>query len=122
MFFSTYSKDELLIDSADVSRAMAAETFIRENYRSDITVAQLAESLHLSVRQTNRFLKNYMNISFVDFIRRYRIEVAKKLLEIPGKSVAEIACEVGYGSYNGFLSAFREVTGKTPSEYMCVDD
>ena len=47
-----------------------------------------------------------------------RIEGAQTLLlEFPGRAVVEIAPEAGFGSGTRFMTAFRENTGKTPTEF-----
>ena len=92
--FHSMHKDDFCDESCDTIRAM-----------------------NLSPRQTNRFLKEHMKISFNEFICRYRIELAKTFLmefDVPVKDVAE---RVGYKSYNGFLKAFKIVTGQTPTDF-----
>jgi AraC-like DNA-binding protein len=48
----------------------------------------------------------------------YRVEEAKRLLkEQPHVKVEEIAEQVGYNSKSSFNTAFKKISGKTPSEY-----
>jgi AraC-like DNA-binding protein len=54
-------------------------------------------------------------------IRRFarRIERAKSLLAASKLSVTEIALDVGFSELSSFTSAFRKVTGETPTDYRC---
>ena len=48
----------------------------------------------------------------------YRIEEAKRLLkEKMNYKVEEIAEQVGYNSKSSFNTAFKKITGMTPSEW-----
>ena len=46
-----------------------------------------------------------------------KIQVAKQLLKESDLTVGEIASRVGYDSVRGFLTAFMQETGKTPTQY-----
>ena len=51
---------------------------------------------------------------------RFRVAAGEKQLADPARAhhgVAEIACQVGYRSLATFNRAFKEVTGRTPTEY-----
>ena len=111
--------DKLLCNEkvSDVVRAKQIDDYMYDHYKNEVSIEGLAKYLHLSVRQTSRFLKNYVGINFNDFIREYRIEHAKKLLVQNELSPEKIAFEVGYRSYNGFSEAFLKVVGMRPKQY-----
>jgi AraC-like DNA-binding protein len=46
----------------------------------------------------------------------HRIEKAKELLQ-KNQSVTDVAYEVGYSSLSQFITTFRSLTGKLPSEF-----
>jgi AraC family transcriptional regulator len=46
-----------------------------------------------------------------------RIERAKALLAERKRSVTEIGFDVGFSETSSFTSAFRKVTGETPTDY-----
>ena len=61
-----------------------------------------------------------MNQNFFDFINGYRIKEAKRLLVDPkGEllTILAIAEEVGFNSKSSFNTAFKKITGMTPTEY-----
>jgi AraC family transcriptional regulator len=51
------------------------------------------------------------------YLTSQRIERAKSLLAERKLSVTEIGLDVGFRETSSFASAFRKVTGETPSDY-----
>ena len=51
------------------------------------------------------------------YLTSQRIERAKALLAERKLSVTEIGLDVGFSETSSFTSAFRKVTGETPTEY-----
>jgi AraC-like DNA-binding protein len=86
--------------------------------KSTFSVAELAENLKVSTHQLSQIINDGLNKSFFEMTAEYRIEEAKKLLkEKLNIKVEEIAEEVGYNSKSSFNTAFKKITGKTPSEW-----
>lgn len=90
------------------------------NYKENLTLDMLAQSLHLSTRQTNRLLKKHFNASFKQKLQETRIEAAKDLLRTSRHSLEYIADHVGYTSTQYFCQLFFRMTGLTPAEYRRV--
>jgi AraC-like DNA-binding protein len=58
--------------------------------------------------------------NFFDFINRYRIEEAQRLLTDPPDkkiTVLEVLYECGFNSKSSFNTLFKKHTGLTPSEF-----
>ena len=92
---------------------------------SDLTIKTLAEKLGLPTAQVSALINERLADNFVDFVNRYRIEEAKRLLLDVSKrhySVLAIAEEVGFNSKSAFNAAFRKYTGRTPSDFRKVVD
>lgn len=53
----------------------------------------------------------------MEYIQRYRIIMAKKLLRETNLSMAEISAQTGYDSPAYFAKIFKKLTSQTPSEY-----
>jgi AraC-like DNA-binding protein len=73
------------------------------------------------VRQLINLQLGFRN--FNAFLHHYRIREAQQALADPAKrhlSVAQIAYEVGYRSLGPFNRAFKEATGRTPSDYRAA--
>ena len=115
---SAISENETTELNEETERRFFIEDFVYENFKDDIKLCDLAEHLHLSVRQTNRFLKERMGTSFTELLKTQRIAHSKKLLSEGKMNLSDICFEVGYKSYNGFSAAFKSVTGMIPGEYV----
>ena len=79
-------------------------------------VEQLAETIHLSRSQLHRKMISITNQTPSLFIRKYRLERAKNLLEQGAGRVSDIAFQVGFSSPSYFTKCFVEQFGKTPKE------
>lgn len=80
----------------------------------------LARRLGISTHHLSQILNEELKQNFFDFSGAYRIREAQKLLtdeESNYIKIEEIAQMVGYNSKSAFNTAFRKVTGSTPSEY-----
>lgn len=101
---------------ADIEVA-AAIRHIREGACEGITVDEVCRNLSISRRQLERrFLKHVGRLPGAE-IRNLRIARARELLTETNLPLTQIAVRCGYEHLSSFSSAFREATGKTPSEW-----
>lgn len=89
-------------------RELLIYEFFSTQYNKDVTLADLAEQLSLSKKQTERMVKKYTGHSFRAEITRRRINAAIQLMNIQDISLSEVAARVGYKSYSGFWKAYKE--------------
>ncbi len=89
--------------------------------RADFSLPELAQRLGVSVHALSQVINEGMGKSFFEMSAVYRVEEAKRLLrDQPHVKVEEIAEQVGYLSKSSFNTAFKKLTGKTPSEYRSI--
>ena len=93
------------------------EAFFQKRFNEEISIEDLAKELCLSVPQSHRIVKKVFDAGFKKTLIKQRIEHACMLIKQRNLPLTEIACQCGYTSYNGFLSAFKSYMGKTPKEY-----
>ncbi|TAK65757.1 MAG: hybrid sensor histidine kinase/response regulator, partial [Bacteroidetes bacterium] len=79
-------------------------------------VNELADATGLSSKQLQRKLKGLANTTANDFIRSFRLQRAKELLQKDTTTIAEVAYSVGFSSPAYFTKCFSEQFGMTPSE------
>lgn len=90
--------------------------FIRSNFRENISLQQMAETVCLNPFHLIRVFKSSIGMSPYDYLIIVRIEFAKQLLQ-KGKSVFEAALESGFYDASHFYRIFKKVTSTTPKVY-----
>ncbi|NRB82601.1 MAG: AraC family transcriptional regulator [Winogradskyella sp.] len=85
-----------------------------------LTLQKLADQIQIPEKELSLLINHYLNKHFFDFINEYRINDAKTLLKDVTKkevTVLEIVYQVGFNSKSSFYTAFKKVTGQTPTAY-----
>jgi AraC-like DNA-binding protein/quercetin dioxygenase-like cupin family protein len=82
-------------------------------------IETLARKVGTSARTLSRLFVSETQLSFKSWCQRARIAAAIERLSM-GKnvSVKKLAADLGYASVPAFSHAFRQVTGKTPTEFV----
>ncbi len=86
----------------------------------ELTIDQLAEMLSLKPKILSQVINELLHQNFFDFVNRFRVEEAKRLLTNPADkkiTVLEVLYEVGFNSKSSFNTLFKKYTGLTPSEF-----
>lgn len=88
-------------------------------HRDDsLSLASVAGMLELSPHQLSELVNTEFGLGFSRFVRRYRVETAKKMLvEEPRASVLSVGMAAGFNSQSSFYVAFKEQVGVVPGEY-----
>jgi len=86
-------------------------------YQKPLRVSELAVLAGMSVTNFFRHFKAATGTSPIDWLRRERINQAKKRLIEKDNSIAEIAEQTGYCDQFYFSRDFKRMTGVSPSEY-----
>lgn len=88
-------------------------------YRNEnLTMGEIAKRLTVNNHQLSELLNSEMNISFYDYLNKFRVNEAKKLLEQKKElTVLKIAFDVGFKSQSTFYSAFKKEFKMTPNDY-----
>jgi AraC-like DNA-binding protein len=98
-----------------VQKALA---YIAENYAKPISVSDIADHVNLSRSRLYRVLLQHVFISPQQYLIEYRIREGRTLLEKRGGSVKEIAQAVGIDDPLYFSKVFKQICGKSPTQYM----
>jgi AraC-like DNA-binding protein len=77
---------------------------------------QIAAALHVSNRTLQRKLREE-NTSFKELLKDTRMQLARKYLRSPGRSVVETAYLLGFSEPSTFSRAFKRWTGVAPAQY-----
>lgn len=91
--------------------------YIQKNYNKNISLGIVAKEVYLNESYLSRSFKKYKGMSFTEYITKLRMKKAIELMKT-GKSINEIANEVGYTDYRSFSLNFKKYTGYIPREYL----
>ncbi len=103
------------IKSRTISRIILQ--YIEEHHQEDISLQDVAGNLNYSEAYFCKIFKQCFEQNFIEFLSKFRVEKAKKLLENISINVKDISVQVGYHDSNYFAKVFKRFTGVTPSEY-----
>ncbi len=92
-------------------------THISKHYGQPLPESQIARLCQMSPSRFCREFKAAYGLTYVEYLARYRIEQAKRLLNNPAMSIADVAAAVGFNDPSYFTRVFRRVTGVSPSAH-----
>ena len=64
-----------------------------------------------------RLFTHTVGVAPIQYQQQLRISEAMQLLQMTGKSLGEIAFELGFSDSNYFGRQFKKITGSSPNEY-----
>ncbi|MHB1483750.1 MAG: AraC family transcriptional regulator [Saccharofermentanales bacterium] len=104
------------------SYVYSAKSYIAYNFSNNISVSSIAKMLSLNRSHFSRVFKSVEGISPCDYIIKYRVNNACKLLRETSLTLSEISNACGFESYVCFYKAFNKYTGKHPKEFRKIHE
>ena len=95
---------------------------LHAEYMTNITIAQIAERLHLDKTYFSHAFKKKMAISPKQYLTKLRMEQAVGLMEQHRYSVTEAALAVGYENIYIFSKMFKRYYGVSPTNFQNITD
>ncbi len=86
----------------------------------DLTIDSLADSLEMMPRDLSMLINRHFGVNFYEFVNRYRIDEAKRMLisnDYKKTTITDIYLAVGFNSKSVFYTFFKKFEGMTPSKY-----
>ena len=74
----------------------------------------------MSISSISKLINGREGCNFSDYINKYRVSEAKKLLadkNFDPYTIVAIGLECGFNSKSTFYTAFKKFTGQTPTQY-----
>ncbi len=99
------------LTSALVKKSIA---YLNKNASLQISRWQLAAAVNISEDYLTRIFRKEIGISPWDYLNRYRIQLASKMLTQTGASVNEIARDIGFQDQAYFCRVFKKIKGFPP--------
>lgn len=92
-------------------------TWMNEHAAEDFDLAAVAARAGISKFHFHRLFTRAIGVSPSQYHTNLRLDRAKKLLRETGKSIMDVALEVGYANPSHFSKLFRRENGLAPGEY-----
>ena len=97
---------------------LATVEMIRKEIENvDFNINTIANALYLTPAYFSRVFKRKMGMTCIDFIKNYRINLAKELLQNTDLSIQQISEKTGYATVYYFSQQFKQVTGESPGSF-----
>ncbi|MBM3095036.1 helix-turn-helix domain-containing protein [Ensifer sp. T173] len=90
--------------------------WLRNNYGSEISIADLARKVGMSVPSYHVHFKDLTGTSPMQYIKAMRLHEARLVIARQRSTIAEVAVSVGYASPAQFSRDFKRHFGRTASE------
>lgn len=97
-------------------RMWEVHDFLEARLDADFTLEDVARAAGMSANRLQRLFRSAFGMTVFDYVRRRKLERARKMLEEEGVSVSEAAYRAGYTSSANFATAFRRAFGMSPKE------
>lgn len=107
---------QIIHSSSIDTKSIIIDDYFLYEYRT-LSLENLAERLGLSPRQTERYLKDHYNKTFIQKKTESKMSTAALLLSNRKNNITYISEELGYSSIEHFSTAFKRYYGCSPSEY-----
>ncbi len=96
----------------------AAMTILQQNTDQPHTIKELSRKVAMNECYLKKGFKALTGKTIHEYQQELRITRAKTLLKEQGRSVTDVAHELGYSSISHFSTAFKKVTGMKPCELL----
>ncbi|MEH7503573.1 response regulator [Neobacillus drentensis] len=104
-------------DSKKKPKLQEIDQYIIEHLSDNISSADMANFLFLNPSYFSRYFKKLAGENFTDYIHRFKMKTAEKMLQEKEESIEIIASRLGYSDRTYFSKIFKKHTGYSPGEY-----
>ena len=91
--------------------------YLQDNLEEKITLRQLGEHMHLSIRECQRVFESSIGMTPLQYLSQIRLKKAADLIKNTEKSMTEICFACGIADASYFAKQFRQRYGMTPRQY-----
>ena len=106
-----------------IELALGEEIRLEKYTDPDYKLIKISIKSLIPVHHFSYYFNNVKSLSFSDWRNNLRIDYAKAMIDknaSTGYTLSAIAAKSGFTTPSTFIRAFKQATGKTPSEYMKV--
>lgn len=99
------------------SRIAEAIAYIKESFKEQPTLEEIAEKVHISPFHFQRLFTDWVGVSPKKFLQYISVEYAKQVLKNPQISLFDVAYQTGLSGTGRLHDLFVKIEGMTPGEY-----
>lgn len=120
MFNSLMEEIDGTINSQYTKHIRLVMEYIRMNYSKPISLEEVADEVGLSSVYLSTIFKKEVDQNFSDYLKEYRLNIAKKMLVDSNLSISEIANNLSFEDARYFSKVFKKSIGIKPTEYRKI--
>lgn len=94
--------------------------YLNDNFKSNISLAQISENIGYSESYISRYFKACFNVGISRYLTVIRLKNALMLMQEKKHQITYCALESGFNSMRTFYRAFYDELGCSPREYMAL--
>lgn len=114
-----FEPKKININSKDQKFLESVYKIFEENLEtSSLNAVMVSEKMNMSHSTLYKKIKILTGLTFVEFLRDYKLSVAKQLIQETGYSVSEASYKVGYSDNKYFSKLFKAKFKKSPSYFL----
>ena len=107
---------ENLSDFKEQQRMQRIHRYVEDHYHEQPDTHTAASLVNLSTAAFCRYFKKSTRLTYTDYVNKYRINQAKKLL-LMNKNVTEACNDTGFENLSHFNRTFKKFAGENPSAF-----
>lgn len=113
--FADHVKDN---HRSKLSRTSAlCQNYIFNHLYEELSLSKLAGVTGLNASYLSQLFKKETGLAVSDYIQQERIGEAKRLMELPGITLSDIATRLHFNDQSYFTKVFKKYTGMTPKQF-----
>ncbi len=109
MFPHSYKKD--------FEKISTIYEYVFNNLQSGLSLDEAARLVNMAPGSFCRYFKKKTNQTFLEYVKNVRVGMAARMLLETNHQISRICYDSGYNSLANFNNQFKEIMGKSPSDY-----
>jgi len=93
------------------------DQYLLAHLSENVTSVDVAQYLYLNPSYFSRYFKRLTDENFTDYVHRFKMKAAMRMLEYPDETIEMISLKLGYSDRTYFTKVFKKYIEMTPGEY-----
>ena len=110
-------QSQLVKRSRKLDRLSMITSYIRDNYREEISLESLARIFGYSPVYLSRMFRKYAKINYRDYFQNVRLEYAREELQGTDKTISQIALDNGFPTARRWPTTSAKNTASFPASF-----